>query len=144
MKKNAYIISGLVLLALLAASCSAKTEQVSSEPVLKATGIMTASWTKTDLKALPTIEAEYTNKDGEISKFSGVAFSELLKSAGADSFSILKLVAADGYSADVTAEELAGCPSCIIAFQDEGGLKSVMPGFSGKLQVRDLIEIEIN
>ena len=96
-----------------------------------------------DLQGLPATEAEYTNKDGETTMYTGVAISALLAEVGIDSFNSLILVAADGYTAEVTADELAGCSNCIAAF-DDGSLRSVMPDLSSKLQVKDLVEIQIN
>jgi len=54
------------------------------------------------------------------------------------------MVASDGYSAEITYEELNPCNKCIIAFQENDGLLAVMPDFSSKLQVKDLIELQIN
>jgi ketol-acid reductoisomerase len=53
-------------------------------------------------------------------------------------------VASDGYSAEITYEELSACSKCIITFLENYGLLAVMPDFSSKLQVRDLIELQIH
>ena len=53
-------------------------------------------------------------------------------------------VADDGYTAEVTLEELQACTNCIVASQDGGGFRVVMPDFSGKLQVKGVIEIQVN
>jgi len=144
MKKSIIKIAGFILLTTLAVSCAVKAEPASMEPVLKLTGAASASWSEDDLKALPVIVAEYTNKDGETTIYTGVAFAELFKAASVGDFTSLTLVAADGYTVEVTSDELSGCPTCIVAFQEKGGLNSVMPDFSGKLQVRDLVEIQVN
>jgi hypothetical protein len=88
-------------------------------------------------------EVDFVNKDGETIRFEGVSFASLFDSAGVDEYENCILVAADGYSADVTYDELNECVDCIVAFQEKDGLRAVMPGFSGKLQVKDLIEIKI-
>jgi len=52
------------------------------------------------------------------------------------------LVADDGYTAELTLAEVQSCADCIVAFGDDPGFRSVMPGLSGKTQVKGLIEIQ--
>jgi hypothetical protein len=40
----------------------------------------------------------------------------------------LTMVADDGYSADVALSDAQACTDCLVAFQTEGGLRTVMPG----------------
>ena len=149
MKKNWVTITGLVLLSALVGSCApqaapAAVEPVTAEAVLTLSGPATqVSWSMVDLQGFETIKTDYTNKDGDTTTYTGIAFSTLLAEAGIDSLTSLTLVAADEYTADVTAEELAGCPNCIVAF-DDGSLRSIMPDLSSKLNVKDLVEIRIN
>lgn len=149
MEKSFIRISGMILLAMLIVSCApqalpAVAEPVAAEAALTLSGPATGvSWTMEDLQGLPATETDYTNKDGETTTYTGVPISALLAEAGVESFKSLTLVAADEYSAEVTSEELAGCEKCIVAF-DNGSLRSVMPDLSGKLQVKDLVEIQIN
>jgi len=149
MKKSLFVIASMFVLSALIVSCApmaapAAAEPAMAEAALTLSGAATqVSWSMEDLKGLETIETDYTNKDGETTTYTGVAFSALLAEAGIDSFTSLTLVAADEYTADVTAEELVGCPNCIVAFDDDS-LRSVMPDLSGKLNVKDLIEIRIN
>ncbi|MBM3137334.1 MAG: hypothetical protein FJZ98_03995 [Chloroflexi bacterium] len=149
MKRNLLKFAALTLIAVLGVSCAPQTAPAAAEPVAAeaaltlsgpATGV---SWSMEDLQAYPATETDYTNKDGETATYTGVAFSALLAEVGIESFSSLTMVAADDYTADVTFDELAACPNCIVAF-DDGSLRSVMPDLSGKLQVKDLVEIRIN
>jgi tungstate transport system substrate-binding protein len=114
---------------------------------LKITGKVDAAmgWTEEEVKALETIEAEYTNKEGQVITYTGVLLTKLLDMAGlqADATNVV-LVADDGYTAEVPLAELQACPDCILAFRDEGGFSTVMPGFTGKLQVKGVIEIQVN
>lgn len=97
-----------------------------------------------DLKAMDTVEADYTNKDGETTTYTGVPVNALLDAAGADDGAgTVTFVAADGYAADVAMDEIRGCDTCIVAFVDGGGLRSVLPDFPGNVQVRDLIEMQV-
>jgi hypothetical protein len=149
MKRYIVNLAGLTLLAALVVSCAPQAAPTAVEPVAAeaaltlsgpATGV---SWSMEDLQTFPVTETDYTNKDGETTTYSGVSFSVFLADVGVESFNSLTLVAADGYTADVTADELADCENCIVAF-DDGSLRSVMPDLSSKLQVKDLVEILIN
>ncbi len=116
------------------------------EAALKITGEVNteASWTEAELKGMDTIEAEHTNKEGEMETYTGVPINTLLGEAGVkDGATTITFVADDGYTADVTWEELEACADCIIAFRNQGGLRTVMPEFSGKLQVKGVIEIQV-
>jgi len=118
----------------------------SAESAFKVTGMVDAekAWTLAELEAMDTLEANYTNKDDETTTYTGVAISALLDAAGVGAGAAgITLVADDGYSADVTLEEIAGCADCIIGFRDDGGLMSVLPGFPGKVQVKGVIEMQV-
>lgn len=138
MKKKLVLTISILVVGSIFSACSAP-----KEPVLTVSGSVEADWTEYDLKSLPVMESEYTNKDGETTVYEGIAFTTLLEEAGVVDYKSITLSAADGYSVEVTSEELSSCTSCIVAFQDGGGLCSVMPDFSGKQQVRDLIEISV-
>jgi hypothetical protein len=56
----------------------------------------------------------------------------------------LIFVGQDGYQAQVPWQEVRECSDCIVAFQDKGGFRVVMPGFPGRVQVRDLVEIVVD
>jgi hypothetical protein len=141
MKKSISLISIVFILGAALTACSAKE---SAESILALSGIVEFSWAKADLKSIEMIAVDYVNKDGETTTYEGIALKPLLDSAGVKEFEKITLVAFDGYTAEITYEEVAGCSDCIIAFQEEGGLRTVMSGFSSKLQVRDLVEIQIN
>jgi tungstate transport system substrate-binding protein len=114
---------------------------------LKITGKVNAAmgWTEEEIKALETIQAEYTNKEGQVITYTGVPLTKLLDMAGlqADATSVV-LVADDGYTAEAALAELQACADCILAFRDEGGFSTVMPGFASKLQVKGVVEIQVN
>jgi hypothetical protein len=138
MKKSFVKIFSVVLLVILAASCAPK-----AEPVLKVSGLVEKAWTAKELAALPASSSDYTNKNGETTTYTGVSFTALFENASISEFSTVTLMAADGYTAEVTKDELATCPTCIIAIEEDGSLRSVMPDFSGKQQVKDLVEIQV-
>lgn len=149
MNKKIILISVLVA-GLLLSACATQTaetapeaEVVVAEPALTLSGAIEAAWTADELKAMTMMEADYTNKDGETTKFSGVPIVDLLTAAGVTDYTTITLVASDGFSADVTKDELAACANCIVAFDDDGSLRAVMPGLSSKQNVKGLVEISI-
>jgi hypothetical protein len=149
--KKFYIVLGLVLVAALVVSCAPAAEsapvaeavEVAADSALKMSGLVEKGWSLDDLNALPVTEAEYTNKDGETKTYSGVSFSDILKAAAVENYAAVTLIAADDYSAEVDQKTLDACTTCIIAIEDDGGLRSVMPGMQSALQVKDLVALEV-
>jgi len=136
--KSFRVLLVAVLVLVLSVSCAVK-----SEPVLSITGLKDVSFTQKDLEGMTMIDSSYTNKDGETTVFSGISINGFLTEQGIDSFSQLNLIASDGYSATVTFDELSNCAECVLAYSSENGWSSVMPEFSGKLQVKDVIELNV-
>jgi hypothetical protein len=152
MSKKLLRLSGLFLVVLAMAACaapaaeaveeSAPAAEAADEAVLALSGAAEMSWTADDLGAMTQTEADYTNKDGETTTYSGVAFSELFAAAGVEDYASVTMVASDGYEAEVTADELSACANCLVAV-DDGSFRSVMPDLSSKLQVKGLVEIKV-
>ena len=112
---------------------------------LKMTGpALELSWTEDELKALGTVDVDYTGKDGTTTKYTGVLITKLLEEAKAPADATgLILVASDGYTATVAMADVQSCADCIVAFDPKGGLRSVLPKLSGKAQVKNLVEIYV-
>lgn len=145
--KKRFVVVALVLVLVLAA-CSGKTAAggVPADAALKITGNVNGEvgWNEKDLRAMKTAQAEFTNKDGITNTYTGVPLNDLLGKAGVKSgATALVFVADDGYTAEVTLDEVKACTNCIVGFRDEGGFVMVMPGFSNKAQVRGVIEIQV-
>ena len=137
----------VLMLAGVLAGCNAGVSSegdASGEVALKIAGAVDKEmgWTEDEIRGMDTIEAEYTNKDGETTIYTGVPINALLDKAGVKGTTI-GFVADDGYTAEATVDEVQGCASCIVSFRDEGGFSLVMPDFSGKLQVKGVIEIQV-
>lgn len=136
MKKFSIIVSLFIVLALLTA-CSGKTD----ETILT---VGDKKYTQTELEGLGTMSADYTNKDGETTSYTGVSLSALLEDSGlASGGETLVFTASDGYQADMALADALTCANCIVAF-DENILRMVMPDMSSKLQVKDVIEISVD
>ena len=134
MKKTTLISTLIVVLALLSACAPAATEEA----------ILTVgenTYTQSSLEALGLLSVDYTDKDGATTTYEGVLLSGLLEDAGlVEGGSEVVFTAADGYEASMTLEEALACANCIIAFDDDS-LRTVMPDMSGKLQVKDVVEV---
>lgn len=137
MKKVKFLFLALLVL-YLSVSCGVK-----NDPVISVTGLKNASFSQKDLEAMPMIESNYTNKDDETTVYMGIALDELLAGQGIEVYSQLNIIALDGYSAVVTFDELSNCSECVLSYSDDNGWSSVMPEFSGKLQVKDVVELNV-
>lgn len=134
MKKTFLFISLLVILSIITA-CAPTQEAI----VLSVDGQV---YSKSELEAIGTMSVDYTDKDGETTTYEGVLLSEVLNNAGVNGDTIT-FTAADGYEAEMPLEDAMACSDCIVAF-DDGSLRMVMPEQSGKLQVKDVVEISVN
>jgi len=113
---------------------------------LKITGSVKTPQTLTDeqIKAMTTLQADFTDKQGQTTAYTGVLIADLLKLAepNADAKTLV-FVGSDGYTAEIALAEVLACPNCIVGFVDAGGYLTVMPGFSGKVQVKGVVEIQV-
>ncbi len=139
MKKAQLIITLLTLIALISACAPAEEAAVVGETVLT---VGEKAYTQSALEAFGTMTSDYTNKDGETTTYSGVSLAALLQDAGVSGSGTLVFTAADGYQADMELGEALACADCIVAF-DNGSLRMVMPEMSGKLQIKDVVEIGV-
>jgi len=119
---------------------------IPADAAVKVTGAVAQEmgWTEAQLQDMSSVEAEITNKAGETQTFVGVPIKELLAEAQVqEGASTVVLVASDGYTAEMPIADLEACDTCIVAPQDGGGFRSVMPGMAGNLGVKDLVEIKV-
>jgi hypothetical protein len=154
MKRVVVVLSLLVVLVGLLTGCGGAAQQPaggsstggSAEVALKITGNVEKemAWSEDEVRAMDTIEAESTNKDGETATYTGVPINALLELAGVKAgATTLVFVADDDYTAEATLAEVQGCADCIVSFRNQGGFSTVLPGFSGKLQVKGVVEIQV-
>jgi DMSO/TMAO reductase YedYZ molybdopterin-dependent catalytic subunit len=96
-----------------------------------------------DLEGMETMGVDYTDKDGETETYTGVPVNDILAEAGlSGDASAVVFVASDGYEAELPLADLEGCSDCVVAF-DGGELRMVLPGFSGKVQVKGVVGIQV-
>ena len=143
--KKIFVI--LIVMGILLTGCAATEEAAApAEIALKVTGSVAneQAWTEAEVKAMDTLETEATNKKGETKTYTGVLITDLLAEAqpNADATTVV-FVADDGYTAEITLEELNACTNCIVSFREQGGFSTVLPEFSTKLQVKGVVEIQV-
>lgn len=136
--KKIFLFVSLLLVLLIFSACT-NAEESSSDAILLT--VETKEYAKSDLEALGSATADYTNKDGETTTYSGVPLVALLEDAKVEGENVI-FTAADGFKAEISLEDALACSACIVAF-DEESLRMVMPDMSSKLQVKDVIEISV-
>jgi hypothetical protein len=137
----------LLALGLLVACGSAQPETgIPADAALKITGNVAneVGWTEESVKAMDTIETESTNKKGETKTYTGVALNNLLSMAQVSSgASTLKFVGGDGSVAEASLAEIQACQGCIVSFRNQGGFSMVLPDFDEKVQIKDIVEVQV-
>jgi hypothetical protein len=146
-KKTLTLVSILTVLTILLVACSGGAKGgIPKNAALKITGSVDEEigWTEEEVKAMESMDVESTNKDGETSTYTGVSIKALLDKAGVkEDATTVVFVADDDYTAEATLAEVQGCADCIVSFRNKGGFSIVMPGFSSKLQVKGVVEIQV-
>ena len=141
MKKNMFWI---IILALLLTACGTG----SSENVAQTTSLTIGdkSYSVDDLKALPQTKSTFNDVD-----YVGVVLSDLLADAGVevDGLKAVKVIASDGYSMNyepaifTRADVILSYAQADGPLTEEDGLfRMVLPGEEGKLNVRQVAEIQ--
>lgn len=102
------------------------------------------SWSEEEIRAMDTMDAEYTNSEGEIDTYTGASMNALLDLATpAEGATTLVLVADDGYETEVDLAEVQACSNCILSFRSKGGFTSVLPDFPKNTMVKGIVEIRV-
>ena len=140
-----FLILGIVL-SLALTACGSAAPANKAPAALKITGRVAneQAWSEADVKAMNTLDVESTNKAGETSTYTGVLIADLLAETEptADATTVI-FVADDGFTAEISLEEMTACADCIISFRNQGGFSTVLPGFPGNMQVKGVIEIQV-
>ena len=140
----------LLMICLFLSACAQNTANSSSadQPVLKLTGAeKEKTYTLQQIKSLEAAQASFKGVS-----YTGVRLSVLLKDAGYDPASLkaVKAVASDGFSANYD-PALFPREDTLVSYSrvdgaladDEGPFRMVLPDQEGKLNVRQLAEIQV-
>ena len=125
---------------------NAEAAGVPDDAAFKITGMVETEvgWTEEKIRSMDTIEAESTDKEGETSTYTGVRISDLLSKADpTEDATTLVFIADDGYSAEAPLADIEACVDCIVSFRNQGGFSIVAPGFEGSVQVKGVVEIQV-
>ena len=148
MLRKGFALFGIaLLLAGILAGCGSGSESAIPEnAALKITGNVDQEigWTEEQARAMETTDAESTNSKGESETYTGVSLGKLLEMAGpASGATTVTLVAGDGSTAEMALAELQACGDCIASFRNQGGFSVVAPGFAKGVQLKGLVEIQV-
>jgi DMSO/TMAO reductase YedYZ molybdopterin-dependent catalytic subunit len=118
-----------------------------SAATLEFSGMVTTplTWTMDDLKGMEVVKVTVDGpKEGKKTNAEGVRLSVLLALVNPkDTAKTLVLKASDGYLAEVTLEKVQACADCMVAFDKDGTLKAVMPGFDSGNWVKQLASLSL-
>ena len=124
----------------------AEEPAAAADAALRVTGMVDneQAWTEEEVRAMETIDAEGINNSGASETYTGVAISALLDLAGVqDGATAVTILTADGDSIDLTLEELAACPDCILSFRSQGGFSTTLPAYPDLSRLRGVVEIQV-
>jgi DMSO/TMAO reductase YedYZ molybdopterin-dependent catalytic subunit len=128
---------------------AAETPQIGTENVaggLTLGGLVEKeqSWSMDDLKKMEVVKLTVEHPKKGKMDVEGVRLNALLDKAGlkADA-ATLCIVASDDYKTDVEVKAVRDCPDCLIAFEDDGTLKAVMPGMESGFWAKNVVKIEV-
>lgn len=148
MKANLKFTLFPVLLALILSACTPKTAAPSGgEPLLIVSGgDVSVEYTAADLEALGPVEATFKDVT-----YLGVPLTVLLEDAGFDPQALraVKVIALDGYTVNYEPDFFL-LPDTLVAYarvdgplaDDELPFRMVLPAAEGKMNVRQLSEVQ--
>jgi DMSO/TMAO reductase YedYZ molybdopterin-dependent catalytic subunit len=130
----------------VAAATATPESSANSAAVLEIKGKVAKAqaWTLDDLKKMEQVKenVEYPKKGKQ--DVAGVRINALLDLATLDpSAASLVLTASDGFTSETKLDVVRACNSCLVIFNNTGGVDSVMPNLASNLWARDLVKIEV-
>jgi DMSO/TMAO reductase YedYZ molybdopterin-dependent catalytic subunit len=124
---------------------AAPSEEVSGSLVITGAVDQPQGFMEADLRALEVLKltAEHPKKGTE--DYEGVSLNALLDLAGVkDSATTLVFTAADGYTSEVSLDDVRACRDCLLGFTNTlEKFKMVMPNLPSSAWAKDVIEIEV-
>lgn len=128
-------------------TAEAPSAEVDSSVTLEFSGMVKTplTWTIADLQAMEVVKVTVDGpKEGKKTNAEGVRLSILLGLVSPkDTAKTLVIKASDGYLAEVSLEKAQACADCMIAFDKDGTLKAVMPGFDSGNWVKQVASLSL-
>lgn len=118
-----------------------------AEGTLVITGMVNQELTLTDADLhnleVAHITAVHPKKGSQ--EYDGVRLNVLLDKAGMKpGATTVVFIASDGYTAEVSLNDIRGCADCLLAFTDtKGSYSTVMPGMLGNAWTKNVVKLEV-
>jgi DMSO/TMAO reductase YedYZ molybdopterin-dependent catalytic subunit len=98
-----------------------------------------------DLRGMEVLKITAEHPKSGSAEFEGVSLNALLDLAGVQAGATkLVITASDGYSAEVSLDEVRACANCLVGFTNTAEkLKMVMPDLSSGAWVKDVVRLEV-
>jgi len=98
-----------------------------------------------DLRALEVLKITAEHPKSGTADYEGVSLNALLDMAGVqDGATTLVITASDGYSSEVSLDEVRACKNCLVGFTNTPEkLKMVMPDLASSAWVKDVVSLEV-
>ena len=127
------------------ASSSTGSVAPSGSVILTITGLVgkEVSFTMPQLQAMSPVTLDTTHPKNGPQTNTGVRLNALLTQAQLKPEAVkLVMTADDGFVGEVAVADVKNCADCLMAFNNEGKVKSVMPGMPASLWIKNVIKIE--
>ena len=100
-------------------------------------------WSVDDLKAMEVVKTEVEHPKKGMINVEGVSLNALLELVKVNPDATkLVVTSSDGYVTELVLADVQACADCLVAFEDDGTLKLVMPGMQSNFWAKDIIMIE--
>jgi len=154
--RKATILLLALLLAMAAAGCGDEAEETTTTASASTTEAATTTgaageavltvgdqaFTMADLEALGIETLTLENPSHGPTDYTGVRLTAVLAAAELnEAATTLTIIAADGFEFEAPLADVLACTDCLLAFDDDGTLRTAMPGMEGKAWVKEVVEI---
>ena len=98
-----------------------------------------------DLRGMDVLKITAEHPKSGTADYEGVSLNALLDMAGVqDGATTLVVTAADGYSAEISLDDIRACENCLLGFTNTlEKFKMVMPGLASGAWVKDVVSLEV-
>ena len=98
-----------------------------------------------DLRDMDAMQITAEHPKSGTADYEGVSLNALLDMAGVqDGATTLVITATDGYSTEVSLDDVRACENCLLGFTNTlEKFKVVMPGFDSGAWVKDVVSLEV-
>lgn len=154
--RKATILLLALLLALAAVGCGDEAAETTTTAAVTTTAAATTAaaageavltvgertFAMADLEALGVETLTLEHPRHGPTDYTGVRLTAVLAAAELnEAATTLTIVASDGFEFEASLADVLACTDCLLAFDDDGTLRTAMPGMEGKAWVKEVVEI---